>query len=69
MKISIAKEKICPFMKPNFEPLRYGEPNEPYATMCIASKCMAWEYNNDCINNNENIEEDNRDGFCLRLMK
>lgn len=37
-----AKEKICPFIKPNFEPLRYGEPNEPHAINCLGSNCMKW---------------------------
>lgn len=44
MKVSEAKQKVCPFIQPNMERGRFGEPSEAYSINCICGDCMAWEY-------------------------
>lgn len=73
MKVSEAKLKTCPFIQHMV--LAVGADNHlmnQYSDIniyCKTKDCMAWEYNTIRYDINQEPKEEDKDGFCLRLMK
>jgi len=62
MKVSDAKEKICPFISTS---ILHNEKPDLIVHCCICGDCMAWEYTwENGVNAPEDITEF---GYCARL--
>ena len=78
MKLEEAKTKVCPFIVDVAmqEPSNaYGCGNIPRNINCVASECMAWEYNKiySGLPNRYGIypkeEISATEGYCVRLVR
>ena len=71
MKVEEARNKICPFMEPNYNKTYFGNINDPYACRCITDKCMAWEWNDEACNSDDTgwtkTKKSTTDGYCKRI--
>jgi len=69
MKVSEAKEKVCPFMSTGFAADTYtlSDGMSAIKIKCICNDCMAWEYIDDCDDNYNELPEDEKTGYCRRL--
>jgi len=79
MKVSEAKEKVCPFMQDGLilsyaiHDKKFFYEGQSVNCLCICGECMAWKYTIEAKYLNEtstdivSIDEDEKEGYCSRL--
>ncbi len=70
MKVSEAKEKVCPFMpvlKVEYEDM-HNKSVEITKHKCICGDCMAWQFTDECSSVPE-VDYKTEKGYCKRLSK
>ena len=66
IQVKEAKEKICPFIQTH---LRLGDKVMDKNINCLCGSCMAWEYTKDKHDSGGIMDEDQKEGYCIRLQE
>ena len=68
MKVSEAKEKVCPFMSDSLDiDLGSGYAQKGNYSKCICGDCMAWQYIDEMTKSD--CRHETEDGYCKRIGK